>query len=206
MLMKKLKHHVRKHHAKFDWLSPWYILVLALIFGTISVLSLRQNNLTMIKLRDQVFTADKDNGDVEAALRHLRQYVYAHMNTNLKTGTSVTPPIQLKYTYERLAKAQQSKDKLRVNQIYEAAQRFCVARHAYSTGSARLNCVENYVNSRGGGDSNIPDSLYKFDFVSPTWTPDLAGITMAITFVLLIIFAVKLGLDLWVKHELGNQM
>jgi hypothetical protein len=40
----------------------------------------------MIELREQVFEADKEDGDVEGALRELREHVHSHMNTDLASG------------------------------------------------------------------------------------------------------------------------
>jgi len=88
----------RLHHiwTKLRPISPWYFLVLAVISGIISINALRQNNLTMVRLRDEVFKADQQNTDVETPLRHLREFVYAHTNTNLSSGSNaVKPPFSL---------------------------------------------------------------------------------------------------------------
>src|SRR5437870_2847859 len=97
------------HHAwtKFRAVKPWYFLILALISGVVCVLALRANNQHMVSLRDAVYSADKNGQDVQKPLRDLQAYVTRHMNTNLNAAnTSVYPPIQLKYTYERLVQAQ----------------------------------------------------------------------------------------------------
>lgn len=201
------KRQVHKLRNKLDWLSPWYLLALALVFGTVSAYAMRQNNLTMIKLRNQIFTADKANGDVEVALRSLREFIYSHMNTNLNSQNSVRPPIQLKYTYDRLVKSEHKQITATNAKIYskaeQACQRFFVAGRA---GPASAPCIKAYVNAHLIKEQPIPDALYKFDFVSPIWTPDLAGITLAIAISLLIFFGLRLGLEFWVKHELHGQM
>src|SRR4051812_14347928 len=103
---------MNKRHLHHVWrilrhIKPWYFIVLTVVSGAISIMALRHNNVQMVHLRDAVYTADKDNGDVEGALRKLRQYVYSHMNTSLASGpNAIHPPIQLKYTYERLQQAQ----------------------------------------------------------------------------------------------------
>src|SRR5487761_1522488 len=82
---------------------PQYFLALAVVSGVVCVFSLRANNEHMIQLRNAVYQADKSSSNVEVALQNLREYVYGHMNTALAAGpTAVPPPIQLKYTYDRL--------------------------------------------------------------------------------------------------------
>ncbi|MDB5161067.1 MAG: hypothetical protein JWO96_447 [Candidatus Saccharibacteria bacterium] len=131
----------------------------------------------MVKLRNDVYTADKAGGDVNVALNKLRAYVYGHMNTDLSSGISVKPPIQLPYTYERLLnQAQQSANN---SSLYTEAENYCQALIPASvsvSGRGRIGCVQDYIMSHGGKQSTpIPAALYQFDFASPSWSPDLAG-------------------------------
>src|SRR5688572_22368654 len=97
------KRHLHHVWTRFRLIKPWYFLVLAIISGAICVISLRANNQHMLELRAAVYTADKAGSDTKKPLQDLQAYVTTHMNTDLSAGnTSVYPPIQLKYTYERL--------------------------------------------------------------------------------------------------------
>jgi hypothetical protein len=140
----------------------------------VSVFALRENNLHMVKLRDAVYAADKNDGDVQGALTNLQRYVTAHMNTNLSSGnTSVYPPIQLKYTYDRLRAANLQASNA---SVYNDAQKYCEAQNSTDfSGRNRVPCIEQYVESHGVQPKPIPDAMYKFDFISPIWSPDLAG-------------------------------
>jgi hypothetical protein len=143
----------------------------------------------MVSLREKVYTADKNNADVETPLENLRAYVTGHMNTNLNSASNgVYPPVQLKYTYERLVAA---KGNTSANaQVYTDAQHYCEAQipNGFS-GRYRLSCIESYISQHGGASAaSIPDSLYKFDFVSPTWSPDLAGWSMVLAILSLVVF------------------
>ncbi|HVO86610.1 MAG TPA: hypothetical protein VMT23_02660 [Candidatus Binatia bacterium] len=171
-----------------DWLRQlprqtfFPFLVIFLISGLVCLTSLRHNNSTMLKLRNEVYTADKNNTDVNAALNNLRDYVYAHMNTNLSTGTNIKPPIQLKYTYQRLeAAAQQQASN---SGLYTEAENYCQSVIPGSVsfyGAGRISCVTDYINSHGGKSvAPIPVALYEFDFKSPTWSPDLAGWSLVV--------------------------
>jgi hypothetical protein len=164
-------------------INPWYFLVVALLSVLVCVLALRANNQHMVKLRDDVYAADKSNGDTQTALRNLQAYVTAHMNTNLSNGpNSVYPPVQLKYTYDRLVQAQSDATAKNNTQIYSEAQAHCEAiNHSDFSGRNRVPCITDYVQSHGKvTTSPIPDALYKFSFVSPRWSPDLAGWSMVV--------------------------
>ena len=182
----KIKRYLRHIH-------PWYFLLLAVIFGVVSVFALRHNNLTMATYRTAVYDADKagDPARIEQALYNLRYYVVNHMNTSLTSGNDrVYPPIQLKYTYER----EQAKQQSGIGQInaalYHDAQQSCEAAHHGEPGAAVIACIENYAASKGVQLSNIPDALYKFDFMSAKWSPDLAGWSIVATVVSLLVFAI----------------
>ncbi|HEX5447709.1 MAG TPA: hypothetical protein VFW90_00710 [Candidatus Saccharimonadales bacterium] len=169
----------------------WFILFV--ISALICVFALRHNNQHMAKLRDAVYVADKNNGNVEKAMDSLRSYVFAHMNTSLSSGTGITPPIQLKYTYQRLVMAKEDEIQQANQNIYNSAASYCRAHIAGTLDSDLLACVQNYAVKHGvtAGVSAIPTGLYEFDFVSPAWSPDLAGWSLITTIALFIAFAIK---------------
>jgi hypothetical protein len=200
---KRKLHHVGRVLHTF---SVWYFLVAFMLCGSITVLALRQNNLTALKLRDNVLAVDEQNGDVEAALRELRVYMYSHMNTSLATEGGVYPPIQLKYRYERLVEAQLQKTSTG-NTIYADAQKYCEANEPESFyGAGRLTCIQNYIDRQPKNTqpktTTIPDSLYKFDFASPRWSPDLAGWSMVFTALFGFLLVLRLVLDRWLHWSL----
>jgi preprotein translocase subunit SecF len=199
------------HHRWTFWrrIKPWYFLVMALISGITCIFALRTNNLHMVQLRDAVYQADKDNGDVEGALRKLREYVYSHMNTDLAAGNSVRPPIQLKYTYERLVAARNAKSTASTannSEIYNQAQQYCEQANPNGiSGRFRLDCVENYVKTHNLASASsaepIPKNLYQFDFVSPRWSPDLAGWSLLATAFFVVCFIID-----WIFQHIVRRM
>ncbi len=179
---------MRKHKAYYLWrkLSGVSLAIIVAIFVVslmLSVFALRQNNLTMVRLRDAVYAADKQGADVEVALRELRIFVYGHMNTNLRAGsTSSEAPIQLSETYNRLVVAEQARvAALGGNSVvYAAAQQKCADK---SVENEKLQCVQQYLTDNGGNkfQLSLPSKeFYTFDFVSPSWSPDLAGFSVVI--------------------------
>jgi preprotein translocase subunit SecF len=181
---------MRKHRTYYLWhklagVSLWVIVAIFVTSVALSIFALRQNNLTMVGLRNEVYAADKQGGDVEGALRELRVFVYGHMNTNLRAGsTSSEAPIQLTYTYNRLVAAEQARvAALGGNAIvYSAAQKSCVDK---TEESEKLQCIQQYLTDNGGNKFQLAlpsKEFYTFDFVSPAWSPDLAGFSLLIAF------------------------
>src|SRR5581483_4491643 len=117
--------------------------------------------------RKQLYDPDKNNGDVNSALNKLRNYVYAHMNTNLNSGgNTIKRPIRLKYTYQRLVQAQEQAIDGQNSTLYTQAEDYCQAQDPTDYyGYYRVPCVENYLTSHGLNSSaiNVPQALYEFD-------------------------------------------
>ena len=176
-------------------IRPLYFFAAAGVCLVVGVFALRANNLKMVELRNAVYQADKDNGDVSKALTELQRHVTAHMNTSLSSGNStVYPPIQLKYTYERLREANV---KTSNEQLYIDAQAHCERLNPTDfSGRNRVPCIQQYVESRGVQQKPIPESLYKYDFVSPTWSPDLAGLSLLGSALFMI-----LGIGFWLVNR-----
>ena len=192
------KRHWHHYWTKFRALKPWYLLVITLIFGVISVFALRSNNEHMVQLRQAVYSADQAGQGVDSALNNLRHYVYAHMNTQLASGPdAVYPPIQLKYTYDRLVTAESARVAAVNSQIYTDAQHYCEQQNSVDfSGRNRVPCITNYVNQNGAKAQPIPDALYKFSFASPIWSPDFAGWSLLAT-----ALSALLALLLWVSQR-----
>jgi len=184
----------------------WIFLILFAISAAISVAALRQNNLTMIQLRNVVYEADENNGNVNQALNELRTYVYGHMNTDLSSGgNAIKPPIQLKYTYERVQAAEQQKVNSVNSQIYTDAQNYCESQNQTGfSGRTRVPCIEDYVTRRGVTLKAVPSSLYQFDFASPAWSPDLAGWSLGISALLFLAFLISLCFNRLLRANVGQ--
>ncbi|HWB38663.1 MAG TPA: hypothetical protein VG604_00275 [Candidatus Saccharimonadales bacterium] len=197
----------RLHHfwRTMRWIQPWYFLVIGVASSVICVYALRANNEHMVVLRQAVYTADQKNVDVEGALKALQAYVTTHMNTNLSAGpNSVYPPIQLKYTYDRLVNEESAKAAEANTHLYTAAQNYCQAKIPTGfSGRYRVACIEKYVQTHDTSLPVIEDALYKFDFVSPIWSPDKAGWSMVIAAFSLVLFIVTWVGRRWLKHTVG---
>ena len=179
------------HQPIFRSIKTWLILCVLLTFvsAAFTVAALRSNNEHMASLRANVYQADKSGIGVPKSLQNLQAYVTAHMNTNLSDGAgSVYPPIQLEYTYLRLVQAQTQSALSGNGGLYTAAQAYCQKLDPYDfSGHNRVPCIENYVSTHGTNGTKQPTispALYEFDFVSPSWSPDLAGWLLLVTILL----------------------
>ncbi|MDB5168853.1 MAG: hypothetical protein JWO41_209 [Candidatus Saccharibacteria bacterium] len=202
---------MNKRHLHHVWRSlrrvkPWYFLGLTVILAILSVGALRHNNEHMLQLRTAVYTADEKGVAVSESLQELQRYVTAHMNTNLSSGRDgVYPPIQLKYTYDRLVRAESDVVAQQNQTQYNDAVAHCPSSgDSYQAHLDQQNCVIGYMQDKHNVSlPTIPDALYKFDFVSPTWSPDMAGWLIVWTVLSFGLFVVLVIADYWFKKNIA---
>lgn len=197
----------RKLHHYYTIIRPirsWYLLVVALVFAALAVHGLRENYSKMADLREAVYVADRQNGDVEAALAKLREHVHAHMNTNLSSGNNaIKPPIQLKARYERLVKTESERVKQLNRQVTARGEQICAQRFpATGYNAPRVDCIQKNFAANAVQEKSIPDSLYKFDFISPRWSPDLAGISILFSAFFFTLFLTRWLAGIYIRRRL----
>lgn len=182
-----------KHLEKRSLLLLAVFGVLTVFFVILSVVGLTLNSNGAKDRYDALIAVDQAGGDVETALNELRVYIYSHMNTQIGSELGIRPPIQLKGTYERLVAAEEERVRVANEKVYEEAQAYCEARNpAGSLQSGRVPCVEEYLDINSVEASVIEDDFYKFDFVPPRWSPDLAGISILLAGVFGLLFSIDL--------------
>lgn len=198
---KKKLHHL---WTKIRPISYWYFLALFIASSLVFVFAYRQNNLEALKMRDTLLEVDRQNGDVETELKNLRGFIYSHMNADLAGGpNSIYPPIQLVHTYERLVQAEKDRVAAAQKEVNIQANAHCaVAVPENGPGTNRVPCITQYIQDHPVKEQSIPDDLYKFDFVSPVWSPDLAGWSLIAGILFLFLFVVRLSLEKWLKATL----
>ena len=192
------------HHYWIALKSPilYIILSCAVLFSFITIYALRANNLKMLELKQAVIVADQENGDIESALQNLRNFVNGHMNTQLRNKDATEPPIQLINQFNRYITAEQQKIQNQdTNKVYRDAQAECENGSIPLT--ARAQCIQEYVLSRGGNinEFTMPaKELYTFDFASPKWSPDFAGISLVLAIIFWILLIIRLLLGRIMKY------
>src|SRR6185295_4911631 len=111
------------------------------------------------------------------------------------------PPIQLNFRYQRLVQAEKDRVSTANTAIYNDAQKYCeqqIPNEFYGRG--RIPCIQEYEAGHGEKEKPINEDLYKFDFISPGWSPDLAGWSLVLTAVCLILGVSHYSLALWAKR------
>ena len=202
---------MRKHTLHGIWHRFSGISVLVLTIGFIamtalSIFALRQNNIKMVELKAAVYKADESGGDTETALKNLRDFVFTHMNTTLRSGSnSSEPPIQLVNRFNAAVAAEQARVAALNNaaQVYAAAQASCERSSLPLT--ARAQCIQDYVSRNGKGipAPNLPaKEFYTFDFASPRWSPDLAGWALVASALLGILLIIRIASGIVLKFYL----
>lgn len=193
------------HHAwvKLRPIHHWYLGMACLAFALIGVFALRNNNLEMIRLRNEVIAADEKGDGVEEALYRLRKHVYSHMNTSLSDDSGIYPPVQLTKTYERLLDSERQRVSSFNKKVLDDAVALCEQKFpAGELRNGRVQCVQDYVSSNTISENQIPKELYQFDFVSPKWSPDLAGLSLLASSLFFFLFLIRYLLEKWFKHNL----
>lgn len=182
---KKFLHHWRKKVTR-----TWVLLVVLAVGVASSVYFLRQNNLQMVELRNNVVKADEQGGDISGALEKLNEHVFHHMNTK------IVRPIELVNTYNKQAAlAIQAANQDNSRDLYAEGTAQCERRGVPLSSIAQ--CISEYAlnNNAGGGPKEIilPDkNRFVYTFATARWTPDLAGFSVLITGVVLCWLAVRL--------------
>jgi hypothetical protein len=193
----------RLHHlwVRARPIKPRYFLAGFGLSSVVAVWALRQNNLKMIELREAVMEADQTSEGVNEALTALRQQVHSHMNTDLTGGAH--PPVQLPHTYERLVKAEQARVAAINKRVAEDAVTVCERRYGVGQLNQRVQCVQDYKSANSVRlSSEVPKELYQFAFVAPRWSPDLAGWSLALAALFLVLFVARLVLEKWLRFVL----
>lgn len=160
-----------------------FVLLVAFIISFFVTAHAYVDNSKQSKLLyDKLIATDAAGGDVEQALKELRVYIYSHMNTTIGSPTGVKPPIQLKGTYDRLVAAEQARIKQANDDLYARAQKECERLIPEGlSGRGRIGCITDFVSNGTVKEQIIPEGLYKYDFVSPYWSADTAGIGIVVT-------------------------
>jgi preprotein translocase subunit SecF len=196
---KRKVYHVKRvlRHIKV-----WQLIILMVILGFISVELLRQNNLGMVERRNLVKMADETGDDkkVQAALVELRQYVTNHMNTSMgEKGVYLEKTYQRAYERSTL---ESLKDDSASRNLYDQADRECHAVfNRTQSFPAYTQCVAEKLEKFQGNDplANVKGpsvDLYRYNFVSPAWSADLAGFAVAATILLGLLIIGRLILSL----------
>ena len=206
----------RSLHTTFSVIKrvrTWQLVVMLLIGLVLSAAFLRLNNLEMDKRRTAVMQADKlaDREATKQGLIELQRYVSAHMNTSLGNG------FYLEHQYNRDKEAALTAATSTTNPnsaVYQQASIECRNRFQGGVASFRndyVACVAERVRALSPStDPSVGLKLpkaesYYYNYASPLWSPDLAGIMvlfcLIVTSVILLRAIAAVVLRVVLKHR-----
>jgi hypothetical protein len=191
---------MKKHHTshKRSNIVITTSFVSTLVLGALSVGALRENNLRMLDLRQKVLDADARGESATEELSALQQHVTDHMNaTPPKLGNQ--PAIQLTTAYTKALEAEAYRVSQARTQIANEATAYCESTLSGARLSTRADCVANYTAARPVTERTVVADLYRHDFVSPTWSPDLAGWLLVACFASAMVCVVQIAIRLTVS-------
>ena len=200
------KRRIQKNIKNLQRVKTWQLVILLILMLFVAATFLRLNNTGMIQRRQAVMDADKqgDANVINERLYDLQRYSAAHMNAD--SGV-----FYLQETYNRDAEkmVQSMSGSSEYAAVHAAAEAVCHPQfHGWSM--AYLNCfvaeVSKHPTSNTLPEVQTPEeSLYRYNFVSPRWSPDFAGfsilVALGIIFVILARIISLLVLKLLLKRH-----
>lgn len=189
------KRQVKRSIKNLQRIKTWQLVILLIIALFVSLTFLRLNNIGMVERRGAVTAADEagDEGVIINRLYDLQRYVSAHMNTDMGKG------IYLQASYKRdvqKAYAAASNDDNPNGNIYKKAQQVCAPRFT-AWSQAYLQCTLGELakypaaNDLVSGVKLPPADMYLHSFASPLWTPDIAGWSVVVCIVIVLIILAR---------------
>lgn len=189
------KRQIRQGIRQLQRVKTWQLLILLILAGFLAATFLRLNNIGMIQRRDAVLNADKE-GDAtvtQSRLYDLQRYVFEHANAN-------TGQFYLEYQYRRDAQKAvdaASSDSNPNGNINAKAEAVC--RPQYNVWSpAYVQCftdeLAKYPPSPDPTQNvTLPSvDLYKKEYISPLWSPDFAGWSLAVCGLIILMIITRL--------------
>lgn len=188
----------RKVKKDIKWLQrvkTWQLILLLILSLYVSATFLRINNVGMVERRNAVEAADKigDPEVVKERLYALQRYSSQHMNAS-------TGDFDLRATYDRdvkeLLDEAEAANKQSNNTIWNKAANECYAEFpGYWQG--QIQCIlekqQDFPTNTPITEVETPDpSLYRHNYLSPTWSPDFAGWSLVVSAILLVIILFRL--------------
>lgn len=182
--------------------KTWQLLLILIPALFLTATCLRFDHIEMTRLREIVEETDEDGDDVQTAtaVDNLKRFVFSHTVINIEEQNGVnviyfgTGPFYLSNQYYRKAaailaevEANNLDDSNPNGNIYAAAMAVCkpqaVANRWVWNSPEYIACMTGEINKYPASDdisetikADLPNpALYRYEFVSPLWTPTASG-------------------------------
>ena len=208
----------KRGRIKVHRLKTWQLLLLLVPLFFLDATLLRMDHVRMAELREAVLVADASENEEEVAkmLSELKEFVFSHIVINVvddngeQRVTFGTGPFYLEHTYVRAANRalEEAEQKIAADSnpngnVYALASDVCRAQ-ALAGGWTwdnpnYINCMVTEIQKYPAADeiqdvikASLPSTeLYRKEFVSPVWAPTLAGWSILITIVIIVVIFIR---------------
>lgn len=154
---------------------------------------LRANNVRSGELYQLVQAADESGVGVENALQNLQVHVTTHMNASPLPQLGDNAPVQLSNSYQRAKTAETERVSAERERVTQDGIIACETQFGSSNLTTRSQCIANYGAAHPvSPEKEIIVDLYRYDFASPTWSPDNAGWLVIASLVLAAILVLRI--------------
>ena len=198
------KRDIRQTVRRIEKIKTWQLVVLLVMIGFIAATFLRLNNIGMIERREAVILADQqgDKQEIERRLYDLQRYVSTHMNAS-------PGRIALDHSYQRdndkiKQEFSQQSDNNPHGNVYKLAADVCDPigqAQGWRWPDPRYTaCLDSELEKYPAASqlSNqfkpLPTEPYYHTFVSPLWSPDFAGWSVAAFGVVILVIVGRLAM------------
>jgi hypothetical protein len=189
------KRQIRRNMKQLQRVQTWQLLVLLVLLAFVAATFLRLNNIGMVQRRDAVLSADKaaDTAGMTDRLYDLQRYAASHMNAN-------TGPFYLDQQYKRDVEKLVTEASVVTNpygNINAEVDTLCRSRFS-SYSQAWVQCFAEELGKYPAapdpaGQVTLPSAdLYRYDFISPRWSPDFAGWSVLVCLVIVVMILARL--------------
>lgn len=214
---------------KFHRLKTWVLLLILAIMFFLDASFLRLDHLKMVRLRDEVLTADQNGNseEISAALEKLKQYTFSHVIINIvddNGGQKIffgTGPFYLEKSYQRAANAAIEKAESELSgdnnpngNVYLIASDTCRpiaishGWHWYDKGY--IDCMTSIINQYPNSDyiadkiyASIPSTeLYRKNYASPLFSWSITGVALLLTLLIIIILILRVLIWIFLRIAL----
>lgn len=189
------KRSVKRSIKQLQVIKTWQLIILLILALFITATFLRMNNVGMIERRKAVASADKsgDIDQIQQRLYDIQRYSAAHMNAD--TGIMYLQG-QYNRDVQRQAEAASTSGSAKALEIRREAEEVCKPQfNGWSP--AYVQCYVNELNKHPADEISTqlapPSSaLYRYNFVSPVWSPDFAGFSLLTSLLIAVVIIVRL--------------
>lgn len=189
------KRSVKRSIKQLQVIKTWQLIILLILALFITATFLRMNNVGMIERRKAVASADKsgDIDQIQQRLYDIQRYSAAHMNAD--TGIMYLQG-QYNRDVQRQAEAASTSGSAKALEIRREAEEVCKPQfNGWSP--AYVQCYVNELNKHPADEISTqlapPSSaLYRYNFVSPVWSPDFAGFSLLVSLLIAVVIIVRL--------------